>query len=180
MRFKKTVFAFLIAFSVLSFRLIADCSYQVFNISTAPGTKISEFINQISDECSFSVIVKDEEAEKIMKKRLNKLNLKNATLNEVFDIILTENDLSYEIKNNILKISYLVTKTYKINYVTSKRTGESTTDASVDVGAQATSGGGGKKQTRDVNKIEAKDEFDFWKNTKEEIYNILNRKTIFN
>ncbi len=152
-----------------------SCEMQIFNISTAPGTKISEFIDQLGDECQLSVIIKDDEAKKILKKRLNKLNLKNATLEDVLDLILVENDLSYELDGNILKISYLITKTFHIDYLTTKRSSEATTDASVDVGAQSTTGGGSRRQTRDVNKIESKDEFDFWKNTKEEIMNIINR-----
>ncbi|WP_187648449.1 pilus (MSHA type) biogenesis protein MshL [Nitrosophilus labii] len=163
-------------FSIIAFTgtvASADCDMQLFNISTAPGTKISEFIEQISDECSLSVIVKDKEAEKIIKKRLNKLNLRNATLEDVLNIILIENNLSYDLKDNVLKISYLITKTFHVDYITTKRTGEATTDASVDVGAQSQNSG--RKQTRDVNKIESIDEFDFWKNTKQEIFDILNR-----
>ncbi len=171
---KKRFISLIVAATVASSISFADCSMQVFNISTASGTKISEFVDQISDECSLTVLIKDKEAKKILNQRLNKLNLKNVTLDDVLNIILTENNLSYELKDNILKISYLITKTFHIDYITTKRTGEATTDASVDVGAQ-TQGGGGGAQTRDVNKIESKDEFDFWKNTKKEIYDIINR-----
>lgn len=169
---KKRVISLIAAATVASSISFADCSMEVFNISTAPGTRISEFVNQISDECSLTVIIKDEEAKKILRNRLGKIYLKNATLDDVLNIILTENNLSYELKDNILKISYLITKTFHIDYVTTKRTGEATTDASVDVGSENQSGG---TQTRDVNKIESKDEFDFWKNTEKEIHNIINR-----
>ncbi|WP_281950833.1 pilus (MSHA type) biogenesis protein MshL [Nitrosophilus kaiyonis] len=172
--FKKKLISIIAAATVASGISFANCDMQVFNISSAPGTKINEFINQISDECGFTVLIKDKEAKKILNTRLSKINLKDATLDDVLNIILTENNLSYELKDNILKISYLITKTFHVDYVTTKRTGEATTDASVDVGSETAGGGGGTK-TRDVNKIESKDEFDFWKNTEEEIFQIINR-----
>ena len=152
--------------------LMADCQMQLFNISSAPGTRILEFVNQIANECSLTVIVKDRYAKNILRNRLNKIDLKNATLDDVLNIVLKENSLNYELKDSILKISYLITKTFHIDYITTKRKGESTTDASVDIGGQSSGGGG---SGNDVNKIESKDEFDFWKNTKEEIYSIINR-----
>jgi len=172
-KLKNKIITLIAAATVASSLVHAECSMELFNISTAPGTKIYEFVNQISDECSFTVLVKDKEAKKILNQKLGKIHLKNATIDDVLNIILTENNLYYELKDNILKISYLITKTFHIDYVTTKRTGEATTDASVDVGAQAQSGGG--TQTRDVNKIESKDEFDFWKNTQKEIFEIINR-----
>lgn len=164
-----TIFFILFIINSVSF---ADCKMQLFNISSRPGARISDFVNQIADNCSLTVIIKDKYAKKILRERLNKIDLKNATIDDVLNIVLKENNLNYELKDSILKISYLITKTFHIDYITTKRKGESTTDASVDIGNQ-TSGGG--SSTSDVNKIESKDEFDFWKNTKKEIADIINR-----
>ena len=171
--FKKRVIYSLATLAIFATLSYGNCNTQLFNISTAPGIKISELIEQLSDECSLNIIIKDESAKKLLKNSLYKLNLKNATLEDILDIVLKENGLSYQLNGDILKISYLITKTFNIDYIIAKRSGEATTDASVDIGAQEGQGGG--TQTRDVNKIESKDEFNFWENIKEEIYEILNR-----
>ncbi len=106
----------------------ADCSYELFSISSTKDTKIVDFIDQLSDECEFSVLVSDAYTEKILNKKLNKTYLRNLTIDEVLDIILKENNLSYTLENNILKISYLVTKVFNIDYILSQRKGSGTTD----------------------------------------------------
>lgn len=75
----------------------------------------------MSDECSFSVIVSDPEAEKVLDKALNKTKLKNLTIDEVLNLILTENNLTHSLENNVLKIAYVETKTYNIDYIISQR-----------------------------------------------------------
>ncbi len=160
----------------LTFSYGQDCQNRLFTLQSAPGATIGEFINNLSDECGFSVIIKDRYAQKKLHKRLGRLTLKNVPLQEIFHIILDENDLDYVLKDNILKISYLLTKTFHIDYVTSKRVGQTVTDASVDVGGvtnQAT--GSTSQKTRDINMISSKDEFDFWKTMKKELYDVLNR-----
>ena len=62
---------------MLSTSSFADCSYELFSISSTHNTKIIDFINQLSDECGYSIIVTDPKAEKYLNKHLNKTNLKN-------------------------------------------------------------------------------------------------------
>ncbi|MRJ03166.1 MAG: pilus (MSHA type) biogenesis protein MshL [Epsilonproteobacteria bacterium] len=151
-----------------------SCDTQLFTLKSAPGLKVKEFIDNIAQECHLSVVVKDKYAKRALEKRLGRINLEKVSLYEILNLILEENDLSYTIENGVLKISYLVTRTFHVDYVISKRTGEATTDASVDVGGVSTNGSQ-TKETRDVNQITSKEEFDFWKNLQEEIYHILNR-----
>ncbi len=152
----------------------SNCESRLFTLKSQPGVKIKEFISNIADECGLTVIVKDRYAKRKLNEPLGKIVLKRATLDELLNLILSENDLSYAIDDNILKISYLQTRTFHVDYVTSKRTGEATTDASVDVGG-VSQNGSTVKETRDVNQITSKEEFDFWKNLQNEIYAILNR-----
>ena len=168
--------ALLIFFAVLISVALAQnsCQSRLFTLKSAPGVKIKEYVDNLADECGFTVIVKDYEASRILNKRMGKVVLNRASLYDLLHIILEENDLSYELNNNILKISYLITKTFHVDYVTSKRTGEATTDASVDLGGTSLNGKT-QKETRDVNLITSKEEFDFWKNLQEEIYSIVNR-----
>ncbi|MRI83101.1 MAG: pilus (MSHA type) biogenesis protein MshL [Nitratiruptor sp.] len=152
-----------------------DCHTQLFTIKSAPGVKIKEFIDNIAQECHFTVLIKDKLAQKRLNQRLGRITLEKVTLNELLHLILEENDLSYTIENNVLKISYLITRTFHIDYIISKRKGEAKTDASVDIGAVSTQGGQTTKESRDVNVIHSQEEFDFWNNLQNEIYSILNR-----
>ncbi|SMC09632.1 pilus (MSHA type) biogenesis protein MshL [Nitratiruptor tergarcus] len=157
-----------------------SCETRFFTLESKPGISIGEIINNISDECDYTVLLKDKFAKKKMKERLGKLSLKKVTLDTLLNVILLEHNLDYTLVDNILSINYLITKTFKIDYVTTKRVGQAVTDASVDIGGVSQADGGGvsagtSTKTRDVNIISSKDEFDFWKNIQQEIYDILNR-----
>jgi len=113
----------------------------------------------------------------MLQKRLNTVNLKDFTLKEILDFLLTENKLNYEYKNGILKIGYYVTKTFKVDYIGTVRSVKGT--GSLQIGdnqsqsASATiSGFSGNGQTS-VN-INTKDEFDFWKQIREDLIAIIN------
>jgi len=165
--------------------LHADCTYELFNISSVKGTSIGEFVDQLSDECGMSVIVTDEQAENILKKQMNKTFLKNLTINEVLDLIIKENNLQYTLQNNILKISYLTTKTYNIDYIISQRKGvgsanitlssnTSTAATGTTSTSKSTSGGGGASSESGIN-ITSSDEVQFWEILDKELESILNR-----
>lgn len=180
-----------IATAALLFQpLQADCTYELFSISSAKGTSIADFIDQISEECSMSVIVTDTQAEAILKKSLNKTYLKNLTINEVLDLIIKENNLQYTLKNNILKISYVTSKTYNIDYIISQRKGtgsanitlssntsgnstSATTSSTATSGTKMSSGGNTSSQSG-IN-ITSSDEVQFWEILDKEIESILNR-----
>lgn len=162
----------------------ADCSYELFTISSTKNTKIIDFIEQLSDECGFSIIVTDPNAEKFLSHQLNKTNFKNLTIDEVFSLILLENNLAYTLENNILKISYLSTKVFEINYILSQRKSEGSTNVTLSSSSQQGSSGtsslgsdqSGKGSTSEAGmKIESSDEVKFWENLDKEFRKILNR-----
>jgi len=168
----------------------ADCTYELFNISSIKGTTVGDFIDQLSDECGMSIIVAGPEAENILKKPMNKTFLKNLTINEVLDLIIKENDLQYTLQNNVLKISFLTTKTYSIDYITSERKGEGSTDITLSSQAGSPTGAGGmtaaptaaggktgsnSSRSQSGMKITSTDEVQFWETLNTEIENILNR-----
>ncbi|MCW8953999.1 MAG: pilus (MSHA type) biogenesis protein MshL [Sulfurimonas sp.] len=180
---KTTIYTTLLTL-LLSANASADCAYELFSISSTKNTKIIDFVEQLSDECEFSIIVTDPHAEEFLNTKLNKTNLNNLTINEVFNIILRENNLSYTLENNILKISYLTTKMFGIDYILSQRKGESNTDitlssegagmatvtntATTDTESSGKSGKSGMK-------IESTDEVVFWHELDLEFQSVLNR-----
>ena len=184
---KPTIYSTLLAL-LLSTSVYADCSYELFSISSAKDTKIIDFVDQLSDECGFSIIVTDPNAEKFLSSALNKTNLKNLTIDEVLDIILLENNLSYTLENNLLKISYLTTKVFEIDYILSQRKSTGSTDVTLSSSsdtqggitsgsAGGSSGGtsGGNSNAQTGIKIESTDEVKFWEELDLEFQHVLNR-----
>ncbi|MFA6072443.1 MAG: secretin N-terminal domain-containing protein, partial [Janthinobacterium sp.] len=176
----------------LSSSASADCTYELFNIASVKGTTVGDFIDQISDECAMSVIVADAEAETILKKQMNKTYLKNLTINEVLDLIVKENDLQYTLQNNILKISYLTTKTYNIDYITTERKGTGSTNIRLSSNSGTTAGasttattsttttassatGNNRASSESGTNITTIDEVKFWETLEQEIKSILSR-----
>jgi len=191
MKFNKKFISAVALSLLLAGNGFADCSYELFSISSTKDTKIMDFIDQLSDECEFSVIVSDSHAEKFLKSKLNKTHLKNLTIDEVLDIVLRENNLSYKLENNILKISYLQTETFPIDYITSQRKGVGSTDVTLSSSSAAqnnnnstgggtstsdtTTEGGGNATAESGMKIETTDEVKFWEELDLELQRVLNR-----
>jgi len=151
-----------------------------------------DFIDQLSDECGFSIIITDPYAEKMLRTKLNRTNLKNLTIEEVLNIILNENNLSYTLENNLLRISYLKTKVFNIDYILSQRKSTGSTDVTLSSsgsgadsmmntsgsGANNSSGSSGSNSTADSGiKIESSDEVKFWEQLDTEFQSVLNRPT---
>ncbi|MRI58052.1 MAG: pilus (MSHA type) biogenesis protein MshL [Epsilonproteobacteria bacterium] len=172
---KKTALLLATLLTILSPASASSCDTKLFTFKSRPGITISEFLSNLSDECGFTIIVKDRYAKKKLRTRLSKMDIQDVTLHELLDLILNEYGIYYELDKNILKIRYLLTKTFHVDYVISKRSSETVTDASVDVGGVAQRSGTVQKKTRDVNKIRSVAEFDLWKDLKKEIFKILNR-----
>lgn len=177
-----TLLTFLLSSSVYA----GDCTYELFSISSTKETKIIDFIEQLSDECDFSIIITDPNAQKFLDSTLNKTNLNNLTIDEVLKIVLKENNLTYTLENNLLKIAYLETKMFNIDYILSQRksesktnitlssegAGTSTTTGTSTSSAQDIGGGGAGKSGM---KVDSSDEVAFWHELDLEFQKVLNR-----
>lgn len=184
---KTSVLSTITALIMSSTSVSADCTYELFNITSTKGTKIADFIDQLSDECEFSVVVTDAQAEKILKSSLNKTHIKNLTINEVFDLILKQNNLTYSLENNVLKISYLNTKVFNIDYILSQRKGTGSTDVTLSSSSASDSTSTGTTTSTTSTsasnpstansgiKIESTDEVKFWEQLDTELRLVLNR-----
>jgi len=133
-------------------------------------------VDNLAETCGLTVIVKDAGAQHRLKKKLYYMKLRNASLKSFLDTLLKDNDLNYSLRGNKLSISYLVTRTFKVHYVTGQRKGTSSANvqvaggASTDTGTDNTNGGGSGSTIT----IETNQEFQFWSTIKEEIHHILN------
>jgi general secretion pathway protein D len=149
------------------------CEYRTFNIKANNKATASELLSELADTCDFSIVLKDAEAEKILAKNLSGMNIKDLSLDEIFQAVISDNDLFYTYDKNFLKVSALTTKSFKVDYVTSVRTGTAVINASVD--ANPTEEGGKRDiATQAQNMITSNDTFDFWKTMSTELTAIMN------
>ncbi|WP_286682945.1 pilus (MSHA type) biogenesis protein MshL [Sulfurospirillum sp. MES] len=170
------IIAFLLS-PVLAVDKAKTCEHRTFNIKTNNKATGAELLTELADVCDFSIVVKDTEAEKILAKNLNGINIKNLSLDEVFQIVLNDNDLFYTYDKNFLKISALSTKSFKVDYISSVREGKAVINASVDatpkeVGSNGTSSGANLSTNQ--NTISSNESFDFWKTISSELMSVLN------
>jgi general secretion pathway protein D len=165
--------AFALVVQPLSASDLKSCDYRVFNIKTAEKIPAMDLLTQIADTCDFSVVLKDSFAKTTLEKDLYGINIKDLSLDDIFEVIISDNDLFYEYNRNFLKISALKTKTFKVDYITSIRQGTANLTASSDV--KITEGDTtSTSTTTGDNTITSNDTFDFWSTILAETTAVLN------
>lgn len=175
----KFILSFLSIFILESELVAKNCQNRVFNIKISDSVTTNEILNQLSDSCHFSIIQSDEHARSILNNQISSINIKDMTLNEIFDILLSEKNLNYEFQRDILKVSSFQTKMFKIDYITSIREGTAVTKASVDsspveIGTNSTSSTQNESDNKGDNLIKTTEKFDFWQNLNNELKAVLN------
>ena len=151
----KILFLFLIIVGVNA----SNCDMKLFSYVNSMNEKerlsIKEFLDLIvTQKCGINITYKDYISKEIVKNKMPYVNIKNYTLKEILELVLTQKGLFYNLNNNILSISYYKTKTYKINFISSSRSGSSNLDAT-------------------NSKVKNKYNFDFWSKIKDQIYDLL-------
>ena len=106
------------------------CEDKAFTISASSldGTSVGELLEQLSFECGYSMLIRDKAAKNRLSNSIASVNIVEMPLEKIFDLLLTENELNYEFDGKLLRVSYLVTETFKINYIGTSRVGSSNTD----------------------------------------------------
>jgi len=163
--------------------IAGSCSTKLFSVTIDSKLTIGDVIENLAETCDLTVTVKDSAAKKRMNKKLYYVKLKNSTLKGFLNTILKDNDLYYTLRGNKLSISYLITRTFKIHYISGQRVGKSNANVTIANasnsanGAQGSSGGGGGQSGGTMSRtgisIESNDEFRFWQTVEKEIHRIL-------
>ncbi len=171
-----------------------SCSTKLFSVTIDSKLSIRDVIDNLAETCGLSVIIKDDAAKLRLDKKLYYVKLKNSTLKGFLNTILKDNDLNYTLNGNKLTISYLITRTFRIHYISGQRKGTSTANVTIASssdtngnmsgagGAGGVGGAGGMNGNMrgsggDMSKtgisIETNDEFQFWKTVEKEVQRIL-------
>lgn len=158
------------------------CETQLFTTTLNSALTVGDVVENLADACEFSLIVRDQEAKKKLSDKLYYVSLNNASLDEFLDTVLTENDITYVLEDNKLKISYLNTKTYHLHYISGDRVGKSNAHVTIANASKADTGGqskgkdgAGSNGSRTGVSIESSDEFKFWSKIEKEIHQLVNR-----
>lgn len=155
--------------------LEAQCEKRLFNIALNEEASIEEMLERLALTCSFSIIIKDELARSSLNQTHKNIFIKELTLNEIFDLLLKENNLFYTYDNKALKISALNTQIFKINYITSVREGQSIVKASVD--SKIKKENEFSDSVNEDNLIKSSEKFNFWQDIEKELFRLLNNGT---
>ena len=138
----------------------SNCDTKLFSYSNSidknQHLKIDSFLNLlVTQKCGINIVYKDEIARKILQEKMPYVRIKNYTLRQILDLILTQKGVFYTLKNNVLELSYFKTKSFKINFISSNREGESNLDAT-------------------DSKVKNTYNFDFWNKIEDQITNLVN------
>ena len=167
---------FIIAIGILFSRMLyaKDCNSKLFTTTIDNTLSIANVIDNLADTCEFSVIVKDDISREKMDKKLYYITLKNSTLNGFLSKVLSDNDMHFTFVNNTLTISYLLTKTFRIHYISGNRMGKSNAHVTIANSNHSSSSEKGENASSNTGiSIESNDVFKFWTTIEREVERIL-------
>lgn len=75
----------------------SSCLGKNFSMKISDDIALGDVLNQLSDMCDFSIVAKDNLSKQELKDHVFGVNIRNMSLNEVFDLLLNEKNLSYEL-----------------------------------------------------------------------------------
>ncbi len=152
------------------------CADKLFSVTINNSLTIGDALDNLAETCGLTVTVKDSGAQHRLKKKLYYVKLKNSTLKSFLDTLLKDNDLNYTLKGNKLTISYLVTRTFRVHYISGDRKGSSSANVTIAGASDSSNESGGKSnnsQSRTGIEITSDDAFKFWSTVKDEVHRIL-------
>jgi general secretion pathway protein D len=153
----------------------------MFTVTLDSALTYGDVVENLADECGLTLLVKDKEAKKRLQEHLYFVKLRNASLHEFLDVILTENNIGYELDGNRLKISYLKTKSFSLHYISGDRTGKSNAHVTIanssngSNGSNKSGGGNSSSGSKTGVSIESSDNFKFWSKISKELHALINR-----
>lgn len=104
------------------------CNDREFSLFTHQSMSAEDIIEEVANECSFSLIYADPKIKELLKAQKLTLNMKSQKLSSLLNLISDSADMGYEIKDGYIKLSRFITKTFNIDYVATSRVGSSNTD----------------------------------------------------
>ena len=146
----------------------------MFDLSIASSTSSEEILEQFASLCGFSIVIKDEKARQRLENERKNVFIRQMSLNEIFNLLIKEQNLHHFFDGKILRIQSLKTQTFKLHYITSIREGQSVTKASVDARSKQSDFTSSEEGVNEDNMIKSLEKFDFWQSIEKELLTLLN------
>ena len=184
----------------------SECENRLFTLnieSTSSHTiRLKDVLSDLSSSCHITILYADKLTKEKLNKKLDMLYINDLNLNELFELLLHEHNLFYTYDETLsrLKLSYVKTKSFNIDYVNITQMNTlSTRDITVGAtalgnaggttgGANGTSTGGASGSTSggsaggangsmnsDSTTVTASSDFTFWDELKGQIDGMLQR-----
>ena len=124
----------LLILSIIIGLYASNCDTKLFSysnsINKSQHLSISTFLNLlVTQKCGINIVYKDDITKKILEEKMPYVNIKNYTLKEILNLLLKQKGVFYTLNHNTLELSYFKTKSFKINFISSSRSGESSLNA---------------------------------------------------
>lgn len=179
----KLIFVLISLVTMITFAQ-ANCETKFFsfNVKQDQGSAITilDVLENVAQECKMTLIFEDGNVKGAVEKELNYINVHDFSLRELLDLLLSDNNIFYDLSENqkVLKLSYFKTKSYLIDYVSFSQR-KNTTSKVIKTGSSTsnTSGSSGSSSSRgsDSTTMDFTSEFKFWDKIEAEITSMLFR-----
>lgn len=112
---------------LLPFSLAFACK-QTFSLQTQGKLSSLEILEEIAKDCQLNLIFLDAFAKDILLQDKPELYVYKLKLEDFLNLLFEQSNIHHTLEGKILKISFLYTQTYELNYVSTSRVGSSSTD----------------------------------------------------
>jgi len=153
-----------------------ECDDNLFSMSAYEKKRysiaIKDVLLDLTRDCHLTILFSDKEAKKRINETLDFVNIKGYTFEEFLSFLLNEHNLfyDYDSKKSILKISYMKTETFNIDYINLSEM-STTNNKTITSGGGANLNGGGS--SADTTNMSISYNFKFWEDLKSGVETIL-------
>ena len=177
----------------------SECENQLFSLQSyqknGNALSVQDVLKELSLDCHITINFEDSKSKTKILKKLDFVNIKDYTFKQFLEFLLNEANLfyTYDQEKKLLKLKYLKTKTFSIDYIylsesssetsksisTGASSGDSDNDSSSSNSSSNSDGGGdsdNSSSSNDFTIIKTKSELTFWKNIKHNIEKLLDAK----
>lgn len=177
---KRLISLFLMGLSLL---YANPCDNKTFSLNAYDSEygeiTLFDIVNDLTKQCKISVIFSDKRSRERLEQSLSLINIKDYSIDELFDLLFNEHNLFYEFdrEKNLLRVSYYRMENFNVNYINMSELSTKTVK-SISVGTSPVTDGGDSSSTTensnsDTTKIVTSLKFSFWDKLENHILQIL-------
>ena len=165
---KKLIYIFIAVFLFAN-----NCHNKLFSLHIgSSGLPLKSVLSDIANQCNLTVVVNDDIAQKKLDSDVSLVNINKENLKRFLSDILDTKDCFFKLKGNKIIISYYRSKIFRLDIVSSSRTGSSSLSGS--------GGGSSGGNFSGSSSLSDSYQFDIWGVIKNKINTILKNNAAAN